>query len=385
MIDIHFLYALDILLVSIFIYFLLIFIKQTRSYFIVYGFAILFLIDFIARYLNLGLTRRVLDRLISFFVIICAVIFQREIRRFFRWLVLSRGRLRKPSVAMDREIVDELTKAVWHMAENRVGALIVFSGEFPLDDIVEGGFMLQGMISSPLLLSIFDDATPGHDGAMLIENREIKKFGVHLPLAEDFREFSMMGTRHRAAIGITERTDALALVVSEERGDISLAEGGVLRTLPDKKSLEDAISQFIRTTEEKKMVFKTFVSSNTFLKVVSVAAASLLWFIFVFQSNVVTKDYPASFEFEHIIPGLQVSSIKPDNLDLKLNGDNQDIAALKDGDVSATIDLRDKVAGQYKVLISKDDIVLPTYLNLVGYIPQEVTVTLVPTPISSTQ
>lgn len=385
MIDIHFLYALDILIVSLLIYFLLIFIKQSRSYFIVYGLSVLFLVDFFARYYDLGLTRRVMDRVLAVFLIICAIIFQREIRRFFRWIVLSRGRLNKPNVVVDRDIVEELTKAVWHMAEKRIGALIVFSGEFPLDDIVEGGFSLHGRISSPLLLSIFDDGTPGHDGAMLIENREIKKFGVHLPLAEDFREFSMMGTRHRAAIGITERTDALALVVSEESGNISLAEGGVLRTLPDKQSLEDAISRFIKTAEEKRLVWATLFSSNTFLKVVSVAAAFMLWLIFVFQSNIVTKDFTASFEFEHISSGLEVASISPANIDLKINADNQDISNIKDGDIRAVIDLRDKTEGQYHILLNKEDILRPTYVNLIGFIPQNITVVLVKIPSAEEQ
>ena len=199
------------------------------------------------------------------------VVFQKEIRRFFRWLSLPRKSQRVGKATNQTEEVSAyIVRAVSEMAKDKTGALIVLTGNSPIDDIVEGGFDLDGKISTPLLLSIFDPHTPGHDGAVLIEDQRIKKFGLHLPLAEDFKGFSTMGTRHRAAIGITERADSLAIVVSEERGTISVAEEGNLRTLPESDDLLPIVRAFLHEDgEENKSLLNYLVVSNFGSKVLS--------------------------------------------------------------------------------------------------------------------
>lgn len=275
--------AVDIIIAAFFIYVILVFIKQTRSYFIFNTLAIFLLVSFIARELNLGLTIRLFQPILTFFLIIFVIVFQREIRRFFRWFTLSRQTLSRTAANLSSEISGIIVHAVQDMAKVKMGALIVLSGDHPLDDSIEGGFALDGKISSPLILSIFDHTTPGHDGAMIIEGKRIKKFGVHLPLAEDFKGFTTMGTRHRAAIGVSERTDALAIVVSEERGTISVAENGYIRGLQNAGELDDVIKRFLKETAEEDQeapnIWKYMLVHNFYLKVIAIGAALVLWVV----------------------------------------------------------------------------------------------------------
>lgn len=273
--------AVDIAFAAFFIYVILVFIKQTRSYFIFNFLAILLVINYLARVFDLGLTARLFQPILTFFLVIFVIVFQREIRRFFRWFTLSRQTLERTAASLSSEISGVIVHAVQDMAKMKMGSLIVLSGDHPLEDSVEGGFALDGKISSPLILSIFDHTTPGHDGAMLIEGKRIKRFGVHLPLAEDFKGFSSMGTRHRAAIGISERTDALAIVVSEERGTISVAEEGKLSVLENAGKLDDIIKRFLKEAAEEESerpnIWQYLILHNLYLKVIALGAAIVLW------------------------------------------------------------------------------------------------------------
>jgi diadenylate cyclase len=219
---------IDILIISLAIYLVLIFIKQTRTYLIFESFAVLFGLNFIAEKLNLELTRQLIQPLLAFFVVVIIIVFQPELRRFIKWIG-SGQRIRFDRVlSLPRKNIDTIVRAVFEMAKRKMGAIIVLPGEYDLIDMLEGGFILNGAVSAAILLSIFNSSTPGHDGAVLIEGSEIKMFGLHLPLARDFTEYRRVGTRHRAAAGITERTDAMSIIVSEERGEVSISTKGQL-------------------------------------------------------------------------------------------------------------------------------------------------------------
>ena len=275
----------DIVVSAFFIYIVLLFIQQTRSYLILNSFLFLIVVSYISAVFGLRLTQALFEPLLAFFVIIFVVVFQKEIRRFFRWLSLPRKSHHFGKATNQTEEVSAyIVRAVGEMAKDKNGALIVLTGNSPIDDIVEGGFPLDGKVSTPLLLSIFDPHTPGHDGAVLIEDQRIKKFGLHLPLAEDFKGFKTMGTRHRAAVGITERADALAIVVSEERGTISVAEGGSIRTLTDSDDLLPIVRGFLHEdAEENKNLWNYIVVSNFGNKVLSLGIAGLLWLLLFYK------------------------------------------------------------------------------------------------------
>ncbi|MFA6476049.1 MAG: diadenylate cyclase [Candidatus Paceibacterota bacterium] len=270
---------IDVLLVALLIYFILVFIKQSKSFVVAYGAAIYLLIIYFARTLSLTLTREIFQILSTVFLLVFVVIFQRELRRFFDWIFISTRRLtHRRQRTISNDVSFSIIKAAQEMAAKKIGALIVLPGELPLEGIVEGGFVLEGRVSLPLILSIFDPTSPGHDGAMIIDNNRVKKFGVHLPLADNFSGFEKTGTRHRAAVGITQRTDALVIVVSEERGEISVASRGELKKIDNIHLLEEQISKFISVAQEPEFshFWRVFLARNWWLKVLALFLALVL-------------------------------------------------------------------------------------------------------------
>lgn len=272
----------DILIVSLLLYFILVFIKQTRSYVLAYGAVAYLVVVYLARSLSLPLTQEIFQILATVFLLIFVVISQRELRRFFDWIFISSRRLaHKNRQGLSSGVSFSIMKAVQEMADKKIGALIVLPGEMPLEGVVEGGFALDGRVSVPLLLSIFDVTSPGHDGAVIIDNNRLKKFGVHLPLAENYSAFHKAGTRHRAAVGVTEKTDALAIVVSEERGEISVAQNGELKKISELHLLEEQISHFIKEAQEPEFdrFWQFFLTKNLNLKFFALLLAIILRFI----------------------------------------------------------------------------------------------------------
>lgn len=273
--------VLDIAIVAGFTYFILLFIKQTRSYFILTAIVILLVMGFISNALDLALTKSLIQPLLATLAIVVVVLFQRDIRRFLKWISYRRSLSFTPAITATTDSLQVVADTVWEMAANNIGAIIVFSGEAPLDDVIEGGVALDGEVSRPLILSIFDSNSPGHDGAMLVENNKVKAFGLHLPLAEDFKDILSVGTRHRAAVGITERTDSMAIVVSEERGEVSVAEKGRLRSVDNKEALFDILKMFSKENDDvaHKGFWYYLIVSNIWAKILSVALAFVLWIL----------------------------------------------------------------------------------------------------------
>jgi uncharacterized protein (TIGR00159 family) len=168
------------------------------------------------------------------------VAFQEDVRRGFERLALFARASRDP-VGSAETTVERLVDAVARLAERRVGALIVIRGRQGLESHLRGGVELRGELSVPLLCSIFNTDTPGHDGAVILDGTRVDRFGVHLPLSRNVEDLPEHGTRHTAGLGLSERTDALVLIVSEETGTISLAENGALTPLASIGPLRDRL------------------------------------------------------------------------------------------------------------------------------------------------
>lgn len=273
----------DVLIVSFFIYAFLILLKRTHAFFILSGIGILFLVYMASRFFGLALTSFLFKSFFTFFIVILVVIFQRELRRFFEW-ISAFGWLRSDG----RETLSEaesanIIKAVSFLLKKHIGALIVIPDKQPIDRFLEGGITIDGHISSSLLISIFDPSSPGHDGAVVIDKNRLKKFSVHLPLAEHFDR--NLGTRHRAAVGLSERTDALVIVVSEERGVVSLAKNGVLKELADIAQLKIELDSFInkKLISFEKRPWYAWITENSWEKLIAVLLAIFLWLLLIFR------------------------------------------------------------------------------------------------------
>jgi len=378
--------AADILIVAAVIYFVIIFIRQTRSFFIFNSVIFLVIIDFLSNVFNLTLTREIFEPLLAFFLFIFVIVFQSEIRRFFKWFAAGKMIELSEAPASNANIVT-ISKAVFDMAKKKIGALIVFPGEYPLDGLLEGGIALNGNISYPLIISIFDDTSPGHDGAMLIDHDMIEKFALHLPLAEDFKS-TAVGTRHRAAVGITERTDALVVVVSEERGTVSIAEKGALRSVVDEADLISILNVYIKATspaETYTSFWHYFFVRNLYSKIASLALACVLWFVFVFQTGTVQQQFNVPIEFRYLPKNLTVSDANVDSIEVTLSGNNHDISNLDPTTLKVVADLSGATQGEDSVTLDPNDFTVPQYLTVVDYLPKEVYVDVATTSATSTQ
>ena len=219
--------VIDILAVAVLIYQLLLIIRGRRAAYVLSGLWVLTIAYLIAMYAHLELLRSVLAALAPYTAIALIVMFQSEIRRLLarigrsRWLGLG-GQLER------REVVDEILLAVEQMSELKMGALIVVERDIGLRTFIESGVALNANVSRDLLCAIFHPGAALHDGAVILQGEHIAAAACFLPLTMNPGMLRKHGTRHRAAIGVTEETDCLAIVVSEETGQVSLGARGEL-------------------------------------------------------------------------------------------------------------------------------------------------------------
>jgi len=232
----------DIGLVAVAFYYLLLFIRGTRAVQMGIGVALVFATYQMSRWFGLVTLYTMLDTLLTSLVLIIVVVFQQDIRRAL--MRFGRRPLFTPArAALETQVIEEVVKAATALAQKRVGALIVFEREAVLEEFVEHGTVLDAAVSKELLYSIFIPSyeNPMHDGAVLIRDGRVHQAGAFLPLSASTKLDKTLGTRHRAAIGLSEDTDAAVVVVSEERGSVSLCfHGNIVRNL-DTSSLRTAL------------------------------------------------------------------------------------------------------------------------------------------------
>ena len=216
--------TIDILLVTAGIYWLLLLIRGTRAIQILVGLIVLIALSLASQLFQLAALGLILERLLEPAVLIIVILFQNDIRR-----ALARvGRGFFPSFSAEQEIqvVEEIVRAAGQLSQRRHGALIVMERESNLGDLIEQGVPVDGALTKELLASIFHPTSPMHDGAVVLQEGRVASAGCILPLTLRTDLPEGLGTRHRAAVGITEETDALVVVVSEETANISVVLGG---------------------------------------------------------------------------------------------------------------------------------------------------------------
>lgn len=222
---------IDILIVAFFIYQLLRIAQGTRATELLKGILVIITIKFVSTVFQLHTTEYIVDFVIQWSAIALIVIFQPELRRGLQHI--GRGSLfsiRKKTDPVEQTI-NEIAEAVHYMSRRHIGALISIEMEAPLSEYIKTGISLDAVISSEIIINAFIPNTPLHDGAMIISNFSIASAASYLPLSESAAIPKKYGTRHRAAIGLSEETDAITIVVSEETGDISIAHRSNL--MPD--------------------------------------------------------------------------------------------------------------------------------------------------------
>ena len=252
--------VVDILIVALIFYLGFLSIRGTRAVQLLWGIGLLmFVLVTISQFFQLTTLNWLIKNSIPALLVSIPVIFQPELRRILEKLGRAGGFMTFP-MTLDNDdpelvTIDELARACARMAERRYGALIVLERKTGLQDYVDTGVHLDATVTAETLVTIFFPNTPLHDGAVIVRGNRIVAAACILPLAETIPDYPKLGTRHRAAVGITEETDSLAIVVSEQTGTISLAQGGRLSRSFDEVRLKNLLLTIYHAQNERTRPF----------------------------------------------------------------------------------------------------------------------------------
>jgi diadenylate cyclase len=234
----------DILIVAVVIYKLFTLIKETRAEQLIKGIGVLLVLTKVSEWLQLYTINWILKNVMTVGTLAILIVFQPELRRGLEYIGRSRF-FTKSFIEIRGEnmsrVVDEIVEATASLSRQKIGALMVLERQTGLNEVVETGTKIGGTVSSDLLINIFIPNTPLHDGAVIIKDDVIKAAACFLPLTDSSTVSKELGTRHRAALGISERSDSLSIVVSEETGAISIAENGTISRYLDAKTLRQIL------------------------------------------------------------------------------------------------------------------------------------------------
>ncbi len=251
---------LEVIIIAVIVYEILLWIKNTRAWTLLKGILVILLFTLIAAVLNLDTILWILERISTIAVITLIVIFQPELRKALEELgsqkivsnILLLNEKQQETSLMTPDTVDQIVKATFEMGKQKTGALMVIEQNESLRDIQKTGIEINGLVSSGLLINIFEKNTPLHDGAVVIRGNEVAAATCYLPLSENLSISKDLGTRHRAALGVSEVTDSFTIIVSEETGRVTVARNGVLTRVADAETLRKLLLSLLRREEVKR-------------------------------------------------------------------------------------------------------------------------------------
>lgn len=242
--------VVDILVVAVIIYLVLVFVRRNNSHNVVRGIVILLAVFALANLLNLKMVTFLLQRTLELGLLALVIIFQPELRRLLERMGSGIGRSRYTFGSVVDMAVAQTALACKDMAESRTGALIIFERSINLNDIINTGTMINSDVTAELIKNLFYDKAPLHDGAIIIRDGRIIAAGCVLPLTKSTNLSKDLGMRHRAGIGLSEQSDAIVVIVSEEAGAVSIAMNGTLKRHLDNETFEKILRNELVTDEK---------------------------------------------------------------------------------------------------------------------------------------
>jgi len=355
--------VLDILLNSYILFRLYIILRGTRLFLVVVFIFVLLIVQQIVSISSMILTHTVLQGIAALTAIGVLIVFRYEIRSLFQakgikdilWHVST-----KPIVTP----VEIIAGSVYQLARKRIGALIVLPGRQPVDAAIQNSVSWNGEVSREMIESIFWPDNPVHDGAAVIQGNQINRVAAILPLTERSDLPMRFGTRHRAAIGLTERSDALVLVVSEERGEVSLAHMGQVETVQDAAQLEKRLRQHTGMASDSGRRAVNDRRSAAIAFGLSLLVVSSVWYSYSlgFVRSLTTVEVP--IEFVKRDARLEIIESSSTSVRIQLSGSLQLINRLDPSQIKVRFDLSKAVAGRNSLTITEDDIILPPGASL---------------------
>jgi uncharacterized protein (TIGR00159 family) len=368
---------LDIILVAVGLCFLCRTILRLGTWKIVSGTFIALLVFAAANLLDLKLIEWIYSNVSHVAVIAIIVVFQPEIRKVFeRAASLKRTGVVKGGSDLAMVLVD----AVFALAQKRRGAIVVFPGKEPLKEWLSGGLLLDANPTFPLIMSIFDPNSPGHDGALIVDRGKLTYFAVRLPISKRDSLSEEFGTRHFAAMGLSEVSDALVLVVSEERGAITLFQGGRAVMANDKSKVIEKITSHWDTSaslrvEMRKGKKRWNLASQM---AVSLVLAVVLWStVIIAQGEIREKVLLVPVEYVATPEHLALVGEKPTDIKLHLTGPKSDLHEAIPSQLAVKIDLSKAMPGKQTFPITSENVKLPKQVKLLEAAPPSLTLSLV--------
>ena len=333
--------VLDIVLIAGFAYVILAWLRQRVSQVVGFGLVLVGVVYALAEAFDLYLTSMMFQVGLTVIALALVVVFQDDIRRLFERIRTTRLWGAEHGPRGEHPELDTLVEGADVLSQKRVGALMVLGGKEALEVHLHGGIKAHAELSVPMLLSIFHPETAGHDGAVVIEGGQIDKFSVHLPLSTNQKELGAGGTRHAAALGLAERCDALVVVVSEERGTISVAREGRLEVLDSAGQLRGRLEQFFEreTGPTGLSRWRRWLTHNLGLKAASVAMAAVLWVSFAYRVETVQRTYEVPVEYRGLPDAWALSDTKPMKAHVDLSGSERVFDRIKSSDLKIALDL----------------------------------------------
>jgi diadenylate cyclase len=319
---------IDITIMALLLYRILVWMRRTkRAAAILIGIVIVAVVYLMARQFNLFLTAVILQGFFAIILVALVVIFQEELRYFFErvalWSLEPREFFgRKNAMARAPQYAQMLTRTINDLAQAKIGALIVIRGKDLLVRHLDGGESLKGQASEKIIKSIFDPHSPGHDGAVVLEGNSIDSFACHLPLSKNHEKLRHTGTRHAAALGLSELTDALCLVVSEERGTISVAQNGNIGIVNDPSKLVEIIESFYDQISANHEAGSRagLLRKNIREKALAAGLALALWFVLVHESKIIDRTYSVPVEYGGLPDSLILTDLEPKHVEVTISG-----------------------------------------------------------------
>ena len=351
--------------------------RKTSSRTILIGLGFFGILYTIAYSFHFYLTAVVLKHFFGIALIAIVVIFQEDLKRFFE-RVASFGlfQARNKQLSSDRDI-DILTSTTMKLAKKRTGALIVLKGKDPLDRHLKGCVSLDGKLSDSLLESIFDPSSAGHDGAAVYEDGKIIKFGCQLPLSTSFHKLSRTGTRHMAALGLSECSDAMCVVVSEERGTVSVAHEENITQIDSDELLKTMIKRFYaleHTNPSYTRSWFNWLTRHPLEKLLAVALTFLLWLVFGYRSEILIETYRVPVEYKNLPQEFSIEEVSTRNVTVTLEGPEREFFLLDRKSLKFIIDLTTISSGKQEIPLDKRMLAHPSNMTVQTIEPSFITI-----------
>lgn len=361
----------DILIMTFLLYQLYSWFSRTRAFQVLLGLGVVILIYFATSFLGLYMTSWILQELGTVIIILIIVVFQAEIRQALYRFSRLRHFMDSRQDTLHSQFQD-ISETLFGMASKNIGALVVFQRNEPLEELMSNGVRLDCEISPQILESIFYNGAPFHDGAALIRDGRVAFAACHLPLSVSPDVPRHLGTRHRAALGLSERSDAVIVAVSEERGEISLTYSGVLRIMASPAELISILEELLKPSDETlNTTVKQRLFANMVPKVALLLGVCVFWTLVTTRQGQITS-VTAPVRLHGIPEELILLRTSPEDVTVQIKSLSSLTPAPSKLDITAEIDASDVKEGQTSIRVKSSDFKLPSGITITTVSPSSI-------------